>query len=31
MSVIGLGKRVSGNDGYYWLRNVNKSFPIYSR
>jgi hypothetical protein len=31
MSVIGIGKRVYGNDDYFWLRNVNKSYPTYSR
>jgi hypothetical protein len=30
MTVIGLGKRIS-DDGYFWMRNVNKSFPVYSR
>jgi hypothetical protein len=31
MTVIGLGKKVSGSDDYFWLRNVNKSYPVYSR
>jgi hypothetical protein len=31
MTVFGLGKTFSGNDDYFWLRNVIKSYPPYSR
>jgi hypothetical protein len=31
MTVVGLGKWISENDDYFWLRNVNKSYPPYSR
>jgi hypothetical protein len=31
MSVIGIGKKVSGDDGFFWMRNVNKSYPLYNR
>jgi hypothetical protein len=31
MSVVGLGRKVSENGGYFWARNVNKYYPLYER